>query len=67
MKELEKIDENFIVKTDITESDIEWFNVRQLPFSIYGVMYDETKGRFFRFYFLRFLLGAHKAKSRLQY
>lgn len=25
MKEIEKIDKNFIVKTDITEPDMEWF------------------------------------------
>lgn len=45
---LDNIDKNFLVSADITEQDITWFNVRQLPFSLHGIMYEEKYGRFSR-------------------
>ena len=32
-----EVDKNFIVDTNITETDIEWFDIRTEPFSIHGV------------------------------
>ena len=47
--DLQQIDKNFKVVTDITEPDIEWYNVRQSPFSIHGLIYDEEMKMFLRF------------------
>ena len=46
---IDKIDKNFIVNTNITEPDIVWYNIREIPFEIRGVIYDEEAGRFLRF------------------
>ncbi len=43
MLDIEKYDKNLVVETTITEPDLVWFNVRDLPFQIYGVMYDTEK------------------------
>ncbi len=45
---IEDIDKNLVVETTITEPDIVWFNVRDLPFKLYGVMYDENMGCYTR-------------------
>ena len=45
---IEQIDKNFIVNTNFTEPDIIWYNVREIPFELNGVFYDETQGRFLR-------------------
>ncbi len=45
---LEEIDKNLKIETDITEPDILWRSVRQAPFSIHGVLYDEEQGCFVR-------------------
>ena len=45
---IEDIDKNLVVDTTITEPDIVWFNVRELPFKLYGVMYDEELGCYTR-------------------
>lgn len=45
---IEDIDKNLVVETTITEPDLVWFNVRELPFRLYGVMYDEKMGRYTR-------------------
>jgi len=49
MKDVNKLDKNFIIKTGIEEPDIEWFDVREHPFSVHGVIFDEDAGRFLRF------------------
>ena len=46
---IQKLDKNFKIETDIREPDLEWVNVRECPFLVYGVMYDEELGRFLRF------------------
>ena len=43
-----EVDKNFIVDTNITETDIEWFDIRTEPFSIHGVFFDEEYGCFLR-------------------
>ncbi|MBQ9802798.1 MAG: SGNH/GDSL hydrolase family protein [Clostridia bacterium] len=45
---IEDIDKNLVVETTITEPDLVWFNVRELPFRLYGVIYDETMGCYVR-------------------
>lgn len=45
---IEEIDQNLIVHTQISEPDIIWLNIRQAPFQIYGVAYDEALGRYTR-------------------
>ena len=43
---IEKIDKAFEIKT-IEETDVEWFEIPQNPFSLHGVFYDE-KEEYFR-------------------
>ena len=45
---LEELDPNLSVKCEITESDIVWFSVRNHPFQILGVFYDEACGCYLR-------------------
>ena len=45
---IEDIDKNLMVETTITEPDLVWFDVREAPFVLYGVMYDEAQGCFVR-------------------
>lgn len=45
---IEEIDRNLMVETDITEPDIVWLDIKQAPFVIHGVMYDEKRGMYTR-------------------
>ena len=45
---IEDIDKNFKVESNITEPDIVWFDVKNAPFAIHGVTYDEKQGLFVR-------------------
>ncbi len=45
--DIRKIDKNFDT-TFVAPEDIEWFSVRELPFSIHGVFYSEEEGLFRR-------------------
>ena len=45
---IEELDRNLIVETDITEPDIVWLDIKQAPFVIHGVMYDEKRGMYTR-------------------
>ncbi len=45
---IEDIDRNLVVETDITEPDLVWFNVREAPFKLYGLIYDEEQGCYVR-------------------
>ena len=45
---VEDIDRNLRVESSITEPDIVWFDARELPFSIFGVTYDEQQRCFVR-------------------
>lgn len=45
---IQQLDQNFKIETDVTEPDLVWFNTRELPFSLHGVMYDEVEKRFLR-------------------
>ena len=38
---IEEIDKNLFIETNITEPDIVWLNIRQAPFVILGIDYDE--------------------------
>ena len=46
--EIEKIDENFIVNTNVDEPDIVWHDPLKSPFKLYGVFYDTEEGRYLR-------------------
>ena len=46
---IQEIDKHLAVNTDITEPDMVWFNAREYPFTIHGVMYDEDLKRYTRF------------------
>ena len=35
-------------KTDITEQDIVWLDIKEAPFVIHGVSYDSEQGRYIR-------------------
>ena len=48
MQDIEKYDKNLVVETTITEPDLVWFNVRELPFELHGLLYDEEMGCFIR-------------------
>jgi len=45
---IEEIDRNLVVETDITEPDIVWLDIKQAPFAIHGIMYDEKRGMYTR-------------------
>ncbi len=45
---IDEIDKNLKVETDIQEPDLVWLNVRQAPFMISGIFYDEEQGCFVR-------------------
>ena len=41
-------DKNLVVDTDISEKDIIWFDVKNEPFALSGVFYDESRGQYLR-------------------
>ena len=43
---IDEIDKNLLIQTDITEPDIVWLNVKDAPFVISGISYDEEQGVF---------------------
>ena len=45
---IDEIDKNLLIQTDITEPDIVWLNVKNAPFVISGITYDEEQGVFVR-------------------
>ena len=45
--DIRKIDKNFDT-TFVAPEDIEWFSIRELPFSIHGIFYSEEEGLFRR-------------------
>lgn len=45
MSEISKIDKNFVVETQIDKENIKFYNVRENPFRIYGVHYENGKFR----------------------
>lgn len=45
---IEEIDNNLLIDTDITEPEIVWLNIRQAPFVILGIDYDEKCGCYTR-------------------
>ena len=45
--DINKLDKNLVVITDIDESDVEFHDVREEPFEVYG-LYDYKNGDFFR-------------------
>ena len=45
MPTLEQIDPNFKVETTIDKEDIQFYNVRQAPFRVYGLLHEDGKFR----------------------
>lgn len=45
---IEQIDRNLKVETDITEKNIVWLDVKEYPFIVCGITYDDKLGRFIR-------------------
>ncbi|MBO5222836.1 MAG: SGNH/GDSL hydrolase family protein [Clostridia bacterium] len=45
---IEDFDQNMKIETNITETDIVWFDAKNAPFALHGVFYDETQGRYVR-------------------
>lgn len=45
---VEDVDRNLATAVTVTEPDLVWLNVRQAPFSVHGLLYDEDMGRFLR-------------------
>ena len=48
MKDISTIDKNLKVESDIREDGIVWFDVKDAPFSIFGMMYDQAQGCYVR-------------------
>ncbi len=46
--DISKIDSNFIVKNELDRTDIEWHDVRKIPFKIHGLYNPETHVPFVR-------------------
>ena len=45
---LAKIDKNFNIKSNVGESDVVWFSVREEPFELYGLQDPQNTERFCR-------------------
>lgn len=45
MNDISKIDKNFEVKTNIDKKDIKFYNIKEAPFDIYGVLWENGKYR----------------------
>ncbi len=43
-----EIDRNFQIKTEFSQEGLKWYDVRQPPFTVMGVEYDETRGCYLR-------------------
>ena len=43
LMKLTEIDKNLLVHSEITEPDIMWLNIRQEPFQLHGILYDEER------------------------
>ncbi len=48
MISMEQIDKNFSVPEEITEPDLIWLDVKNAPFSLYGVYFDEENKQYQR-------------------
>lgn len=46
--QIEQIDKNFKIATDITEPNIVWYSARRYPFSLHGIFYDDNLKKFLR-------------------
>jgi len=42
---IEDVDQNLKIESDITEPDIVWMDIKNAPFSIHGIFYDEDSGK----------------------
>ncbi len=45
---IEDIDRNLAIETGVDEPDLVWLDVREAPFSVHGVFYDQKEGCFVR-------------------
>ncbi len=45
MSNIEKVDKNFRIESQLNKSDIKYYNVKEKPFKIYGVFYEDGKFR----------------------
>ena len=45
MSDISKIDKNFIVNTNIDKDDVVFYDIKEKPFKIYGVFYEDGKYR----------------------
>lgn len=45
---IEELDKNLAIKTTVEEPDLVWFDVKEAPFELHGVTYDEAAGRYVR-------------------
>ena len=45
MKNISEVDKNFSIKTNIEKDDICFYDVKEKPFEIYGVFYENGKFR----------------------
>ena len=45
---IEDVDRNLASAVTVTEPDLVWLNVRQAPFTVHGLLYDEDMGFFVR-------------------
>lgn len=48
MKKIQEADKNFKINTKIEEKDIVFYDVKEEPFDLYGLMRDENDGKFIR-------------------
>ena len=45
MSDISSIDKNFKIETKINKTDIKFYDVRNAPFGVHGVFYEESKFR----------------------
>ncbi len=46
--DIQKIDKNFAIKTDLVEDGVRYYPIPHPDFALYGVYYDEERGKFAR-------------------
>ena len=45
MKDISQVDRNFVVETELNLPDVKFYDVKESPFKIYGVFYENGKFR----------------------
>lgn len=45
---IEQIDKNFAISANIKQENLEWLDVKEQPFSLHGIIYDQSENKYVR-------------------